>query len=146
YSFEKIQEALAAGFDMVIFDGAKLSYEENAKQTKAVVDFARKNYPNALVEAALGYIGQSSKVLKELPAGVALTREQFTKPDEAAKFVQETGIDLLAPAVGNIHGMLASGHDPDLDIELVGLIRAAAHIPLVLHGGSGTKDEQFVQA
>ena len=134
------------GFDMVIFDGSKLSFEDNVREAKRVVEFARARYPAMLVEGELGYIGQSSKILKELPAGAALTREQFTKPAEAARFVKETGVDMLAPAVGNIHGMLGLGKDPDLDIELIGEIKSACKVPLVLHGGSGLKDAEFVKA
>src|SRR3989344_3270486 len=146
YSFEKVEEAAAAGFDMVIFDGAKLPFDDNLREAKRAVEFARAKYPDLLVEGELGYIGQSSKILKELPSGAALTREQFTKPPEAARFVKETGVDMLAPAVGNIHGMLGLGKDPDLDIELIGELKNACGVPLVLHGGSGLKDEEFVKA
>lgn len=147
YSLEKIKEAVAAGYDSVIFDGAKLSFEENLAKTKEVVLYVKEKTKDAvLVEGELGYIGTSSKVLESLPEGAAVTKEQFVKPADAARFVKETGLDLLAPAVGNIHGMLAHGNDPDLDIELIAQIRAACGVPLVLHGGSGTKDEQFVLA
>jgi fructose-bisphosphate aldolase class II len=147
YSLEKIKEAVECGFDSVIFDGAKLSLEENIKATKEVVDYVKeKTGGSVLVEGELGYIGTSSKVLESIPEGAATTRDQFTKPEEAAKFVRETGVDLFAPAVGNIHGMLAHSKDPDLDIELISQIRAACGVPLVLHGGSGTKDEQFTMA
>ncbi|MDP3956478.1 MAG: class II fructose-bisphosphate aldolase [bacterium] len=156
YSFEKIKEAVAAGFDMVIFDGAKLSLEDNITRTKEVAQYVKeKTNGLVLVEGELGYIGTSSKVLEAIPEGAAVMKEQFTKPAEAAKFVKETGVDMLAPAVGNIHGMFIPsgveglpehGYDPDLDIELISKIRAACGVPLVLHGGSGTKDEQFIAA
>ncbi len=145
YSLEKIKEAVAAGFDMVIFDGAKLSLDENIQKTKEVVAYVKTTAPQMLVEAELGYIGQSSKILKAIPEGAAMTRAEFTKPEEAARLVKETGVDLFAPAVGNIHGMIGVGKDPDLDIELIGLIREACGVPLVLHGGSGLKDEEFVK-
>ncbi|HEY4523578.1 MAG TPA: class II fructose-bisphosphate aldolase [Candidatus Paceibacterota bacterium] len=154
YSFEKIKEAVGAGFDMVIFDGAKLSLEENIKATKEVAEYVKeKTGGTVLVEGELGYIGTSSKVFTSIPEGAAVTKEQFTKPAEAVKFVNATGVDLLAPAVGNIHGMfIPSGvlgqptFDPNLDIGLILEIRAACAVPLTLHGGSGTKDEQFVAA
>lgn len=150
YSLEKVKEAIEAGFDSVIFDGAKLPFAENVAKTKEVVDYvkseAQKQGRDILVEGELGYIGTSSKILKELPAGAALTPEMFTKPEEAADFVKQTGIDLLAPAVGNIHGMLGIGKDPDLDIPRIAAIRAACGVPLVLHGGSGLKDEEFVKS
>lgn len=150
YSLEKIKEVARAGFDAVIFDGAKLSLEENIAQTKEAVKHARaeakKQGREILVEGELGYIGASSKILKEIPKGAAIKKEDFTKPEEAARFVKETGADLLAPAVGSIHGMLGKGLDPDLDIELIGRIRKACGVSLVLHGGSGLKDEEFVKA
>lgn len=150
YSLKKVKEALEAGVDSVIFDGAKLPFAENVAKTKEVVDYVKSEIQrqgrDILVEGELGYIGQSSKILKELPAGAALTPEMFTKPEEAAQFVKETGIDLLAPAVGNIHGMLGVGLDPDLDIPRIAAIRAACGVPLVLHGGSGLKDMEFVKA
>jgi len=70
----------------------------------------------------------------------------MTKPEEAARFVKETGVDLFAPAVGNIHGMLKDSPDPHLFIKLIGKIRRSAKVPLVLHGGSGTPEEDFVKA
>lgn len=144
YSFERTKEAIDAGFDAVIFDGAKLSFEENARITKQCVDYARSVNPEILVEAELGYIGSGSKVLDEIPEGVSL--ENLTTPEEAARFVQETGIDLFAPSVGNIHGMLRNAPEPRLNIERIREIREAAGVPLVLHGGSGTSDEDFQNA
>ncbi|MDQ3076769.1 MAG: class II fructose-bisphosphate aldolase [bacterium] len=146
YTFEKVKEAIDAGFDSVIFDGAKLSFEDNIKATKECVDYARASGRDILVEAELGYIGQSSKILDELPEGVNVTGEGLTTPEQAQEFVQKTGVDLFAPAVGNVHGMMRVGHDPRLDIERVKAIRQAAGVPLVLHGGSGTVDEDFVHA
>jgi fructose-bisphosphate aldolase, class II len=144
YSFEKVKEAIDAGFDSVIYDGAKLSYDENVKIAKECVLYARKTNPSVLIEAELGYIGQSSKVLDGIPEGVDLTAG-LTKPEEAKRFVEETGVDLFAPAVGNIHGMMRVGHDPDLDINRIKDVRTTAGVPLVLHGGSGTTDQDFVK-
>ena len=67
----------------------------------------------------------------------------LTDPEKARQFVLETGVDLLAPAVGNMHGMLRSGVDPKLNIERVKAIREACGVPLVLHGGSGNSEEDF---
>ncbi len=144
YSFERVKEAVDAGFDAVIFDGAKLSYEENARITKQCVDYARSVNPEIIVEAELGYIGSGSKVLDAIPEGVS--RENLTTGEESARFVKETGIDLFAPSVGNIHGMLRNIPYPHLDIERIREIRQAAGVPLVLHGGSGTSDEDFQAA
>jgi fructose-bisphosphate aldolase class II len=148
YSFEKVKEAIDAGFDSVIYDGAKLSYEENVKATKQCVEYAKGKLSASgapiLVEAELGYIGQSSKVLDGIPEGVDL-QAGLTKPEQARQFVDETGVNLFAPAVGNIHGMMRVGNDPALDIPRIGEIRKTAGVPLVLHGGSGTTDEDFVR-
>jgi fructose-bisphosphate aldolase, class II len=148
YSFEKVTEAIDAGFDSVIYDGAKLSYEENVKTTRQCVEYAKGKLSASgapiLVEAELGYIGQSSKVLDGIPEGVDL-KAGLTKPEQAAQFVQETGVNLFAPAVGNIHGMMREGHDPNLDIARIKDVRGTAGVPLVLHGGSGTTDEDFVK-
>lgn len=147
YSVEKVKEAIDAGYDAVIFDGAKLSLEENIRLAKECVAYAREVTANTgrdvIVEGELGYIGQSSKILDAIPEGVELGEESLTKPEDAARFVAETGVDLLAPAVGNIHGMLRSGADPRINIGRVRAIRAAAGVPLVLHGGSGNSMEDF---
>ena len=147
YSFERVKEAIDAGFDSVIVDGAKLSFDENVKLTKQCVDYARAKEKETgrevLVEAELGYIGQSSKVLDEIPEGVLLDESSLTDPAKAKEFVELTGVDMLAPAVGNFHGMLRSGVDPKLNIERVKQISDATGIPLVLHGGSGNSGDDF---
>jgi fructose-bisphosphate aldolase class II len=149
YSVEKVKEAIDTGFDAVIYDGAKLSFDENVKNTKECVEYARKvtkeTGRDILVEAELGYIGQSSKVLDAIPEGVDL-KAGLTTPEMARKFVEMAGVDLFAPAVGNIHGMMRVGKDPRLEIDLVKNIREACGVPLVLHGGSGTVDEDFTAA
>lgn len=146
YSFDKVKEAIDAGFDSVIVDGAKLSFEENVKMTKQCVEYARASGREVLVEAELGYIGQSSKVLDEIPEGVMLDESSLTDPAKAKEFVELTGVDMLAPAVGNFHGMLRGGVDPKLNIERVKAISESTGIPLVLHGGSGNSENDFKQA
>ena len=146
HSFEKIKEAVEAGFDAVLFDGGKLPMEENIKQTKAVVEYAKSVNPDILVEGELGYIGGSSTILKEVPKDADIAPENLTKPEDAERFIKETGIDLLAPAVGNIHGMFKNAPNPHIDIQRVAALRQAAGAPLVLHGGSGIRDEEFTQA
>jgi fructose-bisphosphate aldolase class II len=146
YSFDKVKEAIDAGFDSVIVDGAKLSLEENIALTKECVEYARKSGRDVLVEGELGYIGQSSKVLDTIPDGVDLSEDALTKPEDAARFVSETGVDMLAPAVGNFHGMLRGGVDPKLNIERVEEIKKAVKIPLVLHGGSGNSADDFADS
>ncbi len=145
-SLEEVKKAVAAGYDAILFDGGKLPFEENLKKTKEVVDYVKSVNPDILVEGELGYIGSSSRILTELPEGAAIKKEDLTKPEQAKQFAEETGIDLLAPAVGNIHGMFKGAKNPDLDIERIGELKKAAGVPLVLHGGSGVKDEDFAAA
>ncbi len=144
YSLERVKEAIDAGFDSVIFDGAKLPMEENIKITKECVDYARSVNPDALIEAELGYIGQSSKLLDEVPEGVSMN--QLTTPEDAKRFVEETGVDLFSPSVGNIHGMLKNVSNPNLNIDRIKEIKESVGVPLVLHGGSGITDDNFREA
>jgi fructose-bisphosphate aldolase class II len=143
YSFERVKEAILAGFDEVIFDGAKLSLEENIKITKQCVEFAREHTAKiarigggTLIEGELGYIGSSSKMLDAIPEGAVIGDAAMTSPEDAARFVKETGVDLLAPAIGNIHGVIRGG-DPALNFERARQIRESIGVPLVLHGASG---------
>ena len=142
YSFERVKESIDAGFDSVIFDGANLSFEENVKITKQCVDYAheiiKKTGRDVLVEAELGYIGSGSNIKESIPEGAGVK----TKVEEAKKFVEMTGIDMLAPSVGSIHGLIKTGK-PHIDGELVAEIKKATGVPLVLHGGSGLRDEDF---
>ncbi len=146
YSFERAKEAVDAGFDAVIFDGAKLPIDENIKTTKQCVEYARSKNPDILVEAELGYIGTSSKILDEIPEGAGVSEETLTSAEDAARFVAETGVDLFSPSVGNIHGMLRNMPNPRLNINRVHAIKEAAGVPLVLHGGSGIADQDFTDA
>jgi len=153
HSLEKAKEAAEAGYDAITFDVSESSFEENLKKTKEAVKFIRAINPEILVEGEIGFIGTSSKILKEIPKGATVKPEDLTKPEEAKKFIKETGVDLLAPAVGNIHGMFANISNPNLDIKRIKEIREAlrqssgqAGVPLVLHGGSGITNEDFLAA
>jgi fructose-bisphosphate aldolase, class II len=146
HSIEKIKEATRVGFDEVLFDAGVLPLEKNIALTREAVRAAKALVPGVLVEGELGNIGSGSEVRTELPRGAAVRPEDFTKPEDAARFVKETGVDLLAPAVGNVHGMLAGRANPRLDIPRIRNVREAAGVPLVLHGGSGIRDEDFVAA
>ncbi|MEK7193753.1 MAG: class II fructose-bisphosphate aldolase, partial [Patescibacteria group bacterium] len=158
-SLGKIKEAVEAGFDAVMFDASDLPLEENIKKTKEVVDYvksvsASRRPPvggEILVEAELGYLQGSSIILSTSDVN-KIKKGDLTKPEEAAAFVKETGVDLLAPSVGNLHGMFKNSPNPNLDIERVKEIKKALQqssgqaVPLVLHGGSGIRDEEFLKA
>ncbi len=146
YSFDRVKKAIDLGFDSVIVDGAALPMDENIALTKKCVEYAHEVIKNTgrdiLVEAEIGFIGKSSKVLDEIPEGVS--ESTMTTPEDAKMFVDATGVDMLAPSIGNIHGMVRSGN-PRLHPDRVKAIREATGIPLVLHGGSGTMNEDFIQ-
>ena len=141
YSVEKAKKAIDAGVDSVILDAADKPFEENVRMTKEVVEYAKNS--EILIEGELGFIGKSSKVLDTLPEGVSV--ETQTSPEEAVEFVKATGIDLFAPSVGNVHGMIKSG-EPKLNIERIREIKDAVGVPLVLHGASGNSDEEIKAA
>ncbi len=147
YSFESVKNALDAGYDAAIIDAVKLPLEENIILTKKCVDYAKElgllEGRDILIEAELGFIGQSSKLLDAIPEGVS--EATMTSPSDAKYFVEKTGINLIAPSVGNIHGMIKGGN-PKLDIQRIKQIRETCGIPLVLHGGSGIADEDFTSA
>ena len=136
-SLEKIKEAVEIGYDSILFDGSELPLEENIARTREVVEYVKKTKPEILVEGEIGYIGSGSKVHEAVPEGI-----QLTSVEDAVRFVQETGVDLLAPAVGNVHGIVKTG-EPKLDIERIRAIKQAVKIPLVLHGASGNSDEDI---
>lgn len=146
HSLDKVKEAAEVGFDAILFDGGKLPLEKNIKQTKEVVAYVKSVNPQILVEGELGYIGSGSTIIKGVPEGAAVKKEDMTKPEDAARFVKETGVDLLGPAVGNLHGMFADAPNPDLAIDLIKEVKQSAGVPLVLHGGSGIKDSDFKAA
>jgi len=144
-SFESVKKCIDIGFDMVIIDAAKLPFEENVALTKQCVDYAHSVSSSAgrdiLVEAELGYIGSGSIIRDSIPEGAGV----LTTPDDAKNFVSATGIDLFAPSVGSIHGLIKTGK-PHIDAVLVKEIKNITGIPLVLHGGSGLRDEDFTNA
>lgn len=148
YTLAKVMEAVEAGYDSVIVDGAKLPYEENVALVRACVDAVRvyeeKTGKRVLVEAELGYIGQSSSLNESLPEGVS--DANLTTVDQARDFVIRTGIDMFAPAIGNVHGMLVDAPEPKLHIDRLKEIVAKVDLPLVLHGASGNTDEDLKAA
>jgi fructose-bisphosphate aldolase class II len=141
YSFERVKEAIDAGFDSAIIDGAKLPLDENIAMSKKCVEYARQvtreTGRDIIIEGELGYIGTSSKVWDKIPEGVGTDPKSMTSVEDAVRFVTETGVDMFAPAVGNIHGMSSDGKNPALNIDRIREISQAINIPMVLHGASG---------
>lgn len=149
YTLNGVIEAVEAGYDSVIVDGAKLPYEENVSLVQASVNYVREyerlTGKRVLVEAELGYIGQSSSLNESLPEGV--TENNLTSVEQAIDFVERTGVDLFAPAVGNVHGMLIDAPEPRLNIERIKNIKEALpNTPLVLHGASGNTNEDLTNS
>ena len=135
---ETVVRAIRCGFSAVMFDGSKLPFEENVKQTSLVVQIAHA--VGVSVEAELGRVGGA-----EGAEGLAVAHEEFfTDPEQAGEFVRRTGIDALAIAIGNAHGLYKG--TPKLDFERLEAIKKITRIPLVLHGGSGISDEDFRKA
>lgn len=137
-TIEGMKAAIDAGFDAVLFDGAKETIERNIELVREAVAYAKASGRDVMIEGELGYIGSSSQVHADIPEGAGL---DMTTPELATRFVQETGIDLLAPSVGNIHGLLRGRAKPALDLPRIAALSAAVGIPMVLHGASGETDE-----
>jgi fructose-bisphosphate aldolase, class II len=146
HSLAKAVEAAEAGFDAIVFDLSALPFEQNVRQTREAVEALKAINPAILVEGEIGDIGTGSEIHEEAPD----LSKGLTSPAEAKQFVESTGIDILAPAVGNMHGMLKSmvhGQTRKrLDIQRIAEIKNAAQVPLTLHGGSGTDDEDLRKA
>lgn len=146
YSIAKAVEAASAGFDAIVFDGSALPFDRNVSETRKAVEAVKAINSQILVEGEIGYIGSGSEIHEARPAAAGM----LTTPEEASQFVAGTGVDVLAPAVGNMHGLLpdmirGEAHKR-LDIGRIAGIKAAAGVFMTLHGGSGTADEDFVSA
>jgi fructose-bisphosphate aldolase class II len=144
HSLAKALEAAKAGFDAVTIDFSALPLEENVARTKEAVQAIKAVNPSILAEGEIGDIGTGSEIKEAAQGG------RLSTPEEARQFVEATGIDNLAPAVGNMHGMLKSMVQgkarKHLDLERIAQIKQAAGVFLTLHGGSGTEDEHFRKA
>lgn len=135
---EYIRQALELGFNSVMYDGSRLSLEENIRNTKAVVEMA-KGF-GADVEAELGGIsGDEAGIAAGEPSAAALT-----DPEEAVRFVRETGIDSLAASIGTAHGFYKAA--PKIDFARIREIHRRTGIPLVMHGGSGVSEGDYAVA
>lgn len=135
-SLETCVKAIQLGFNSVMFDGAELSFEENVRQTAEIVRIAHA--AGVDVEAELGRVGDTG--FGGEGTGEA-TPDVFTDVDESAEFIRLTGVEALAIAIGNLHGRYVA--TPKLNIERLKEIASRNELPLVLHGGSGTSEEDF---
>lgn len=138
-SLASILRAIHCGFSSVMIDGSLLPFEENIKVTKEVVDVCHKI--GVSVEGELGTIGSTGTSVE---GGV--TEVIYTDPADAKRFVEETGIDTLAIAIGTAHGIYPKGIKPKLRMDVLESIKEVVDIPLVLHGGSANPDEEIAQA
>ena len=140
-TLDYIQKALELGFTGVMYDGSVLSYEENLENTKMAAEMAHKY--GASIEAELGSMGKRESGAGD--AGEYDDTKIYTDPDQAAKFVKETGIDALACSFGTTHGIYLS--EPRLDFDVVIKVREkCGGIPVVMHGGSGVSTEDYHKA
>jgi len=130
----QIEACIAAGYDSVMIDASECSFDENVERTRAVVGAAHA--AGVAVEAELGYVPKLGQA--------DVTEAGLTDPAEAQRFVAETGVDLLAVAIGSAHGFYKK--EPRLDIPRLEAIRKLVNVPLVLHGGSGIPPAQWQAA
>ena len=129
-TFDRCIEALQLGFSSIMFDGSAGAADENMQNTRELVKIAHAM--GASVEGEIGHVGDAS---------ATDSADQYTTPDEARRFIAETGVDALAVAIGTAHGAYKT--KPKLDILRLQQIRSAVDTPLVLHGGSGLSDDDF---
>lgn len=136
-SKELLEDALNCGFSSVMFDGSRLPFDENIRITKSIVEIARKK--GASVEGEVGVVGGLEGDI-DVPEEEAI----YTSCDDARKFLDKTGVDALAVAIGTTHGLYKV--KPKLDIQRLKEIRKEVSVPLVLHGGSDTPEEMVKEA
>jgi fructose-bisphosphate aldolase class II len=136
-TLDQIEAALELGFSGVMIDASLSPLEQNIALTRQAVEMAHAK--GASVEAELGHVGQGDEMVSGDQHQAHLTRV-----DEAERFVAETGVDALAVSIGTLHGLYRG--KPQLDFERIAQLRAACPIPLVLHGGSDTPDEDIRRA
>ena len=131
-SFELCKEAVDSGFDSIMFDGSKMEYEDNVRTTNMVKDYLN----GQLLEAEIGKIGGTED---------GLTNELcYTSVEEAKDFISKTNIDMLAPALGSVHGIYKG--EPNIKTDVMKEIVGETSMPLVLHGGSGIPEETLKEA
>ena len=138
-TYETVVRAIRAGMTSVMIDASTLPYEENVAVTKKVVETA--HIANISVESELGTIGTTGNSIEGGTQGVI-----YTVPEEAKQFIEDTGIDTFAVAIGTAHGIYPKDMKPELRIDILKDITSQVDVPLVLHGGSSNKDEEIAAA
>ncbi len=136
-TLDQVESALELGFSGVMLDASLAPLDQNIALTRRAVELAHAC--GASVEAELGHVGVGDEV-----SSPDQQRANLTRPDDARRFVNETGVDALAVAIGTLHGLYRG--KPELDFERLAQLRAACPIPLVLHGGSDTPDPDIRRA
>ena len=131
-TFDRCIEALKLGFSSIMFDGSAKPYEQNIAETREMVKIAHAF--GATVEGEIGHVGEAAKEDN-------LLTDMYTTPEEAKAYLDVTGVDALAVAIGSAHGVYKK--KPMLNIERLKEISSAVKVPLVLHGGSGLSDDDF---
>lgn len=137
-SLEYVNKALSLGFTSVMYDGSALDYSMNVANTKIVVGMA--NRVGASVEAEIGTLGKRELGYKT-ESNEPESKQVYTDPDDAKRFVEATGIDALACSFGTAHGLYLQ--KPKLDFGVLDNVRAKVNLPIVMHGGSGVSDEDY---
>lgn len=134
-----IKRAIDLGFTSVMIDASMDSFEENVRKTKEVVELA---HPKGItVEAEIGHVGQGEIVGQG--EGQSGTSSIYTTVEEAVSFVKQTGVDSLAVSIGTSHGIYKGNKNPEINFERLNELAKAIEVPLVLHGGSGTGDDNL---
>ena len=139
-SYEDCVKAVSLGFTSVMIDASLLSFEENIAACKRVCEMAHAAAYYVSVEGEIGTIGNTDSI--ETGSNVI----HYTDPKDAGRFVEETGIDALAVAIGTSHGLYPEGFEPKLRIDILDEITKTVEIPLVLHGGSSNPDSEIEAA
>lgn len=135
-NYDVVKHAAEIGFTSLMIDASMHPLDTNIHLTKEIVDtFSPQGFP---IEGELGHVGPETDYTK------ALLNYQYTRPEEAERFVNETGIDALAVAIGNMHGVYSS--EPKIRFDILQQIHESVSIPLVLHGASGISDEDIRQS
>ena len=133
YTYEEIRRAADAGYSSVMYDGSTYPFEENVARTRKIAD--EMHARGIWVEGEIGHVGLAAENSDS-------DEDLYTQPEAAARFARESGVDMLAIAIGNAHGFYTG--IPHLDIPRLDAIREATNgLPLVLHGGSGIPDDQL---